>query len=410
MFSDLHCHYPMHLLAKAPKEPPPGEVTVSSKVTEETIAELSKRPRWLEELRAGVFRVAADWLNFRDREWRVDLDGLEDAEVRAVFSVLYQPFAEIDLDELPGSDPEQGYFGDLTGQLDAVEKELGEIDSEGARHAIVKSAADLDATVAAGKVAFMHCVEGGFHLGGDAAEIDARVAELAERGVVYITLAHLFYRGVATNAPALPFMSDSAYDTVFDQPEEYGLSPLGIAAVTAMHKHRVLIDVSHMNQRALDDTFALVEELDAGADPHLFPVIATHGGYRFGEQSYMLTPPTIGKIAARDGVVGLILARHQLNDGLEDEIGDPDDPASTPKTLCRHIDAIRACTPGKTNTHVGIGSDLDGFIKPTVAGIERASDLDALRAPLETAYPEDAAKIMSGNALRVARRILEQRG
>lgn len=408
MFADMHCHYPMHLLAEAPEEARPAAATVSPKVTEEAIADRSGRPGWLEKLRAAALRFAAAQLNYRDGEWRVNLDELEEGDVRAVFSVLYQPFAEIDLDELPGSDPEQGYFGDLLEQMDRVEAELQSIDPSGERHAIVTGVTELDAALAGGKVAFMHCVEGGFHLGGDAAEIDARVAQLAQRGVLYVTLAHLFYRGVATNAPALPFMSDGAYDAVFDQPSEFGLSDLGVAVVKAMFKHRILIDVSHMSQRALDDTFALLAQLDDGDDPRKYPVIASHAGYRFGEQAYMLGPDTIRAIAARDGVIGLILAQHQLNENAG--VSDPEDPRETPKTLCAHIDAIRACIPGEANAHVAIGSDLDGFIKPTVAGIERAGDLATLRKPLEDAYPADAEAIMSGNALRVARRILEQRG
>ena len=52
----------------------------------------------------------------------------------------------------------------------------------------------------------MHCIEGGFHLGATPEEVTAHVHELADRGVAYITLAHLFWRRVATNAPALPFL------------------------------------------------------------------------------------------------------------------------------------------------------------------------------------------------------------
>lgn len=125
------------------------------------------------------------------------------------------------------------------------------------------------------------------------------------------------------------------------------------------------------------------------------------------EQEYMLSPETIERIARRDGVIGLILARRQLheNAGVED----PDDPAETPVVLRRHIDAVRACVPGETNAHVAIGSDLDGFIKPTMAGIETAGDLATLARPLRDAYGDDAEAILAGNALRVARKALATR-
>jgi microsomal dipeptidase-like Zn-dependent dipeptidase len=172
--------------------------------------------------------------------------------------------------------------------------------------------------------------------------------------------------------------------------------------VKAMYEQRLLIDLSHMSERSVADTFDLLDRLDAesGAAPADHPVIATHAGYRFGDQEYMLSAATIRKIAARDGVIGLIMARHQLNDG--DVNPDPDDPASTPAVLRRHIDAIRETLGATTNDHVAIGSDLDGFIKPTMAGIETAADLRSLEAPLRAAYG-DAEAILSGNALRVAR-------
>jgi microsomal dipeptidase-like Zn-dependent dipeptidase len=406
MVADMHCHYPMHVLAGAPQPRRAARLERSPNLTLDAMTSYSQRPGWLEKLRAAALRLAAGRLNYEEDRWRVSLDGLLEGDVRAVFSVLYEPFAEFDLDEPPGAPPERGYFGDLIRQIDRVEEDLARVDPEGRRHEIVKSPDRLDGAVEAGKVAFMHCVEGGFHLGDEVEEIDARVAELAGRGVVYVTLAHLFWRGVATNAPALPFMKDRTYNAIFRQPRGYGLSKLGRAAVEAMHRHRVMVDVSHMSQRALDDTFELLEELDrrAGAEAEERPAIATHAGYRFGSQAYMLSPETIGKIAARGGVVGLILSRHQLGEAAG--LRDPEDPAETPQVLRRHIDAIRACTPSRSNAHVAIGSDLDGFIKPTLAGIETAADLSSLEAPLRETYGEDADAILRGNAMRVARQAL----
>jgi microsomal dipeptidase-like Zn-dependent dipeptidase len=400
VIADLHCHYPMHLLAEEPQDP-----------TLEGMVRVRRRPAWLDKLRAAVLALAARLLNFRRfsrEQWRVDLDRLEKGNVRLVFSVLYDPFAEMDLDEWPGSDPEDGYFEDLVEHLDRVEAELIELDPERSRHLIVRQPQDLDALLESERVGIMHCVEGGFHLGGTVGEIEARVATLAERGVVYVTLAHLFWRKVATNAPALPFLSDRVYDRIFHQPPGAGLTPLGEAAVRAMYKHRVLIDISHMRQDAIDETFELVEALDheQGADPGDFPVIATHAGYRFGDRAYMLSPQTIERIARRKGVVGLIMSRHLLNSDLP--VGDPDDFGETVRTLRRHIDEIHGVAG--SHEYVGIGSDLDGFIKPTVGGIDNIDDLAKLRQPLQQAYPDDAQAMLSGNALRVLRRALAGRG
>jgi microsomal dipeptidase-like Zn-dependent dipeptidase len=397
VIADLHSHYPMHLLGE---DASPSE-------TYDRLVRLRRRSRWVDRVRALLVRVFARHLNYRDHAstWRVTLDLLERGRTGVVLSVLYEPFAEIDLDELPRSDPEAGYFADLVEHLERVEQELARIDPPGERHAIVRTAADLDAAVDGGRIAFVHCVEGGFHLGHTEQAIAENVADLARRGVGYVTLAHLFYRGVATNAPALPMLSDAWYDRIFRQPRKPGLSRLGEAAVSAMYDRRVLIDVSHMRADALDETFALLDRLDAetGAEPERFPVIASHSGFRFGKQAYMLDRRAIERIARRDGVIGLILARHQLQDGRSDGDG----LEHTVATIRAHVDAIHDVCG--SHAHVAIGSDLDGFIKPTMAGIESAEHLALLEDALREAYPEDADAILSGNVLRVVRRVLAQR-
>ena len=391
----MHCHYPMHLLAEEPDPRLERMVKI-------------RRPYWVNKVRAAVLALAARLLNYRryHDHWRVDLEGLEKSDVRVVFSVLYQPFAEMDFDEPPGAPPEAGYFKDLDEQLRAVERKLLEIDPPRERHRVATNLAELDQAVEENKVAFLHCVEGGFHLGATPEEVTRNVADLAGRGVVYVTLAHLFWRRVATNANALPFLPDPIYRLLFCQPD-VGLTPLGEAAVDAMYRNRMLIDLSHMNQVALDKTFARLESLDAagGADPTDFPVIASHGAFRCGRRAYNLSADTVRAIARRDGVVGLILAQHQLNDGIVR--GETKDFGETMEVICRHVREIRDATGGYE--HVAIGSDLDGFIKPTMTGLEYASDLGKLREPLEEAFPGESERILSGNALRVVRKVLAAR-
>jgi len=400
VIADMHCHYPTHLLAEDPGLRLKGSRDPVTKV----MTKVSGRPGWVNKMRALALKTVANFLNYEDDRWRVSLDELERGDVRAVFSVLMEPGAEYDFDEPFGASPEDTYFGDIINRLNGVEADLAKIDPTNERHRVVRTATELNRTIADGKVAFMHCVEGGFHLGKEE-EIAANVATLKRRGVVYVILAHLFWRDVATNAPALPFLSDGLYKKVFCQPP-IGLTKLGRTAVEAMYEHRIMVDLTHMSERAMDETLDLLDELDRrhGAEPDEHPVIATHAGYRFGEQEYMLTEERIRRIARRDGVIGLILARHQLNDGID--LADPDDPVETPRVLKKHIDEIRRCVPSHTNAHVAIGSDLDGFIKPTVAGIDTAGDLATLVAPLRREYGADADEILSGNALRMARKAL----
>jgi microsomal dipeptidase-like Zn-dependent dipeptidase len=401
MIADLHCHYPMRLLARehpeVPAEPP--------KATLKRTIQPSSRPRWVEKLRVAVLAVAARFLNYPRfwDTWRVNLEELEKGQVRLVLSVLYQPFAEMDLDEPYAAPPEPGYFKDLTTQIGWVEKDLADLDGDRKRHLIVKTKADLDGL--GDRIGFLHCVEGGFHLGGAVGEIEDHVAELAEKGVFYITLAHLFWRQIATNEPALPFLPDWLYRKLFRQPPRAGLSKLGEAAVRAMHRHSVVIDLSHMREDAIDDTFALLEELDGGRDPKEFPVIASHSAFRCGGQTYNLTPENVKRIAGRGGVIGLILAQHQLNDGIQRR-----DTKNIPETMAvldKHIAKISE--HARSHECIGIGSDLDGFIRPTTGGIQYASDLEKLIKPFEERYKEKAPAMLYGNARRVVETVLARR-
>src|SRR5262249_8519608 len=154
-----------------------------------------------------------------------------------------------------------------------------------------------------------------------------------------------------------------------------GLGELGDVAVRAMVRERVLVDLSHMSARARDDTLALMERVDLA---HEVPVIATHSPYRFGRQHYNLGPRAVERIAARDGVIGLILAEPQAADGLRPRRTRTLDDSL--KVLFAHIDRIRDITG--SHRHVAIGSDLDGFIKPTLAGLDSAADLAALERAL----------------------------
>jgi microsomal dipeptidase-like Zn-dependent dipeptidase len=218
---------------------------------------------------------------------------------------------------------------------------------------------------------------------------------LAARGVAYVTLAHLVWRHVATNVPCVPFASDELYNKIFPQPD-VGLSELGRAAVRAMVAAGVLIDITHMSQAALEDTFALLDELDPGGT---VPVLASHCGYRFGGQAYNLDDTTIRRIAERDGVVGLMLSTYFMADGLDAE------PASFDESfdlLCRHVDAIHGVTGSYAN--LAVGTDLDGFIKPTLPGLGDSAQLRRLGPALQARYGRTTAEaIQSGNAMRVLR-------
>lgn len=326
---------------------------------------------------------------------RVTVPLLRAGEVGVALSVLHLPFYEGDLIGLVepryGEPCSDECFNGLVRQLAQVERHVEDRYADQA--AVAKSWADIEDALAQGKLALVHCVEGAFHLGSTVERVETNVAELARRGVAYITLAHLFWRGFATNEPAVPLLSDAAYRRLFPQPA-VGLSPLGEAAVRAMVRQGVLIDLTHMSAAALSDTFALLDELDPGRS---VPVLASHVAYRFGHHEYNLDEATVRRIAERGGVVGLIVGERLARDGLS--AGDAGSPADSFDTLCRHIDKLMEITG--SFAHVAIGSDLGGFIKP-LPGLEDASCLKQLAEVLQVRYGQaDAQRVLGENMLDV---------
>jgi microsomal dipeptidase-like Zn-dependent dipeptidase len=381
---DLHAHYPMHVVPG-----PRGSVGKLVKAADD----LNLRDR----IRAILINFASrfgNWRNFVSGP-RVRVEYMREGEVQVVLSVLYSFWDEVDVAH--GAIPRRGYLHTLEAQLQTIEDHIKH--KHAGEATVVHDHDELSDAQQARRLALIHCIEGGFHLGPDPDKIDEIVEQLANLGVAYITLAHLIYRDVATDAPALPFLSDEEYAHWFPQPAT-GLTDIGRAAVRAMVKHGVIVDVAHMSDRARGETFALLDKLDPDRS---VPVFASHAGYRFGTQEYMLPPDAIRTIQARHGVIALIFATHQLDDGLpkrRPHLSPRARFAASIDELCRHIDAIHEVTG--THAHTAIGSDFDGFIKPTLPGIEDMRAMRRVEAALRKRYGNaDGDLICSGNALRL---------
>jgi microsomal dipeptidase-like Zn-dependent dipeptidase len=350
-----------------------------------------------DKLRALLLALLSRLIN--NRTWssgfRVTPKTIEDGPARVVFSVLYRPFEEMDLNRHYAAPPAADYFAALLDDIDRVEADLA---TRWPKLRLVRNRAELDQCIADGATAMVHCVEGGFHLGDTTTEIEANVRTLAQKGVAYITVAHLFFRQVATNAPALPFLPDWLYNLVFWQKRGEGLTARGEALISAMVDNRILVDVSHMRPEAVSATLALLDKLDPSRQ---VPVISSHAGYRFGRQKYMHDTAQILRIKERDGVIGLIMAQHQLNDGVR--LRNTKTLEQSMKVVDKHVAKIREVTGGYD--HVALGTDFDGFIKPTMGGLETMTDLNRLEDHLTSTYGADADRIASANALRVLRKV-----
>lgn len=373
---DLHAHFPMQFDPKS---------RTFRKAMRHHRRRKEEKP--LDRLKFLALEIADLLFNREspDAGHAVTIDTLVQGNVGIAFSVAYCPFEELDL----GDPPHDRYYGEIHDLLKVVE---GVVAGD-ARAQIVRDFTELQAARAAGKVAMIHAIEGGFHLGGDDDAIARHVEKLAAMGLGYVTVAHLFYRQVATNVPALPFMSDNLYRLVFPQPDGVGLTARGRGLVRAMAKHGVLVDVTHMSERGMADTFALLDDLDPAKR---MPVIASHiacahpGGY-----AYNLGQKWVRKIAERGGVCGVIYCDHYVRDSA----------GSRTKTFAESFalvkDQIAKLRAWGGDDVLAIGSDLDGFIKPTLAGLSSAANHADLATALADEYGSALAeKICHGNAVR----------
>jgi microsomal dipeptidase-like Zn-dependent dipeptidase len=378
MLVDLHAHYPMHLLADEQQR------------THERAATW-----WRQRWQSRVVALISKFANYQGPGDTPSVTEalMRDGDVGVTLSMLYQPFDEMDLTKSYGSPPQESYFDDIVDQHRTVEDHVNAHRDD---VAIAHTPAQLDQLLGGGVPILIHAIEGGFALGRERDEIHRNVATLAELGIAYVTVSHLFFRDVATNAPALPFLPDWLYNRVFPQGADVGLTPIGHHVIDALVDNGILIDLTHMRAQSIRDVLA---QLDARDPDRQIPVIATHMAYRFGGLEYSFDDPTVTAIAQRGGVMGCILCEHYITSGLRSVAKSFDGSVNA---LCQHIDKLHALTG--SYDHIGIGSDLDGYIKPALPGLEDMARMGALQDALRARYGDaEAEKICGGNALRVLR-------
>ena len=379
---DLHAHFPMHV------DP--------EQAFRKRLRKSKRRPE-------GLWDRFTFWLlqhidELLNREHPTDghavtVETLSAGNVGVALSVAYCPFVELDC--LPGAPPADDHVHYVEDLLDRVEDKI----AEDSRASLVRDFAQLQKARAEGKVAMIHAIEGGFHLGGTDEVIAANVAKLAKKGLGYVTVAHLFVREVATNMPALPFLSDSMYRRFFPQPETIGLWERGETLIREMVKHGVLVDLTHMSERGMEDTFTLLNELDP---KKTIPVLVTHIACSLKTRgsdkgyAYNLSEKWVKRVAERKGVCGIMYCEHYLTD---EQRPNPKNLAESFALIEEHIAKLRAWGGDDV---LAIGSDLDGFIKPALPGLSSARNHRDLSEWLVKKYGEPlATKICHGNALRV---------
>ncbi len=277
---------------------------------------------------------------------------------------------------------------------------------------VATSAADASQLKAEGKRAIYLGMENGFPLGTDV----RRVKEFYDRGVRYITLSHSKNNDIC----------DSSTDA--KGPEHNGLSKFGRKVVREMNRLGMMVDVSHISDKAFFDVIRLSKA----------PVIASHSSVRaIAGHHRNMTDEMIKALADNGGVIQICL--------LDDYVKDPDPTTEHykkvqelrkiynaefekmseqeqqafrelwretrekyPKTLptvkdfVDHIDHVKNLVG---IDYVGIGSDFDGG-----GGLEDCQDVSQFpnitRELLKRGYSEEEIiKVWGGNFFRVYREV-----
>ena len=165
-----------------------------------------------------------------------------------------------------------------------------------------------------------------------------------------------------------------------------GLTEAGRELVRACNNLRIMIDVSHLNERGFWDVAALTDA----------PIIASHSNaYALCASTRNLTDPQLDAIAASDGMIGLNFAVNFLR---EDATRD----ASTPlEVMVRQIDYL---VERVGIDRVGFGSDFDGVLISREIG--DVSGLPRLMSALRDRGYDDQAlrKLAHENWVRVLRK------
>jgi hypothetical protein len=172
MVVDVHTHYPMHV-----GPPDPGQVALQ-------VWSQRGRASAIDRFDATVLRSASRLWNWESATAgpRVTIESLPAGGVGVALSVLCSPLLEMGnrltrrYSRKPpyGAPPEDHYTAVLMRQMAAVERRVARWHPDAV--AVARSPAEVDAIQAAGKLALVHCVEGGFSLGANAESIQRTCA------------------------------------------------------------------------------------------------------------------------------------------------------------------------------------------------------------------------------------------
>jgi membrane dipeptidase len=233
---------------------------------------------------------------------------------------------------------------------------------------LVRTAAGVRAANETGRVAGLGGIEGAHALEGN---LDL-VAHFARRGVAYLGLLHF-----VSNPAGAPALGKGQDDSM-------GLTPWGHALVEELNKHKIIVDLAHINRRGFMDA----------AFHSKAPVLVSHTGVAGVFPHWRnIDDDQIRAVARSGGCIGVIFSRGYLG-------------GSHLQVVCDHLEHL--IRVGGEDIPA-LGSDYDGLVTPP-RGLEDISKLPHLTAALlRRGLPRvQVSKIMGKNALRVLAEVAGQ--
>ena len=302
---------------------------------------------------------------FEDGPRRVDLPKMLRGGLSAACFVAYVPQGG----RTPAS--EDAAYARALAMLDQINR-MAQTPSRTA----MRIANRADAIVTAkneGYLAIVPCVENGFAIGADL----SRIAEFRRRGAIYMTLTHNGHNALGDSCNPRRDLGDR-------ETEHGGLSALGRAAVAAMNRVGMLVDVAHTSR----DTMV------QAAEESRSPIVSTHSCVSaLCDHSRNMTDWQLDVIRDVKGVIQITAVAGFLKPDAK-----PEDV--TAADFADHIDyAVRRIGID----HVGISSDFDGgggFSDWHDAGQSPNITIELARRGYDRGALE---KLWGGNFLRVMR-------
>ncbi|MGB3146913.1 MAG: dipeptidase [Paracoccaceae bacterium] len=239
--------------------------------------------------------------------------------------------------------------------------------------AVCLTVAEIRAAITAGKIAAVMHIEG---------------AEPIDEGVTVLEEWHAL--GLRSIGPTWSRNNVFAHGVPFrfpgDPDDGPGLTDAGKRLIRECNRLRMVIDLSHLNEKGFDDIAALSDA----------PLVASHSNaHAVTPSSRNLTDRQLAVIRESGGLVGLNFATVFLNENGSRTTFSGWDP------LLRHLDHL---ITHLGEDHVGLGSDFDGAEMPASLG-DVAGLPDFLAALAAHGYDEQLlAKIAGENWLALLER------